>query len=485
MRKTKIICTMGPSTQDDAVLREMMLLGMDVARINFSHGTREMHQKDIQRIKTLREERNLPVALLMDTSGPEVRLGNFEQGNVTLYAGDLFTLTTREIPGNQQCVSITYKNLIDDLEEGMKILLDDGLIEMKVLELTKQEIICQVINGGLVSNHKGVNIPDAKLSIPFISQKDKDDILFGIDQGMDYIAASFVRCAEDILSLRRLCEQHGAGEIKIIAKIENREGVDHLDEILRVSDGIMVARGDLGVEIPISEVPVLQKEIIHKVYRQKKSVITATQMLDSMMKNPRPTRAEANDVANAIFDGTSAIMLSGETAAGKYPAEALRTMIEIAEYAENAIDYHERFLLQGKVGKSDIEDAISHATCMTALDIDAAAVVTVTKSGRTARIISRYRPQCPIIGCTPVQSTYYQMNLLWGVKPLLIREETDTEQLFQNAVESTRKEGYISAGDVVVLTAGIPLGVSGTTNLIRVASVSDRSCDIDREQGTG
>lgn len=473
MRKTKIICTLGPSTQDDNVLRELMLKGMNVARLNFSHGSHAEHKKTINRVKKMRQELGLPVALLLDTGGPEIRLGKFEQERVELEKGQTFILTARDVVGTKEIVSITYKNLIYDVHVGMKILLDDGLIELEIVNIADTDIICTVKNGGMISDHKGVNVPNANLSMPYISEKDRDDILFGIEQGFDFIAASFIRSAEDVLEIRRIFSEQGCDFIRIISKIENRQGVDNIDEILRVSDGIMVARGDLGVEIPIQEVPVIQKMIIKKVYHAEKIVITATQMLDSMIKNPRPTRAEATDVANAIYDGTSAIMLSGETAAGKYPIEALQTMIEITEYTEDDIDYEKRFRMLEKIKNPDITDAISHATCMTAIDINAAAIVTVTKSGKTARMISRYRPDCPIIGCTPSEQTWRHMNLSWGVLPLLIGEETDTDTLFHNALQKAEKYGYIKTGEIVVITAGVPLGISGTTNLLKVAVVGD------------
>ena len=468
MRKTKIICTLGPATKDDEVLKQLMENGMDVARINFSHGSQAEHKVTMDRVKKMRKELGRPVGILLDTSGPEIRIGQLEGGRAELLPGDTFKLTTNDIMGNKERVSITYKNLVHDVKAGTRILIDDGLIEMLVTNVTETEITCKVENGCVISDRKGINVPNVNLSMPYISPKDRSDILFGIEQGIDFIAASFVRCADDVLQLRKIMAEQGCNDIKIISKIENRQGVDNIDEILAVSDGIMVARGDMGVEIPIREVPAIQKKIIKKVYHAEKVVITATQMLDSMMKNPRPTRAEATDVANAIYDGTSAIMLSGETAAGKYPVEALKTMTEIAEYTENDIDYEKRFRQLEKIDNPDVTDAISHATCMTAIDINAAAIVTVTKSGKTARMISRYRPKCAIIGCTPSEKSYYQMNLSWGVTPLMIQEETDTEALFNNAMESAEQHGYVQHGDLAVITAGIPLGISGTTNLIRV-----------------
>lgn len=468
LRKTKIICTLGPASESEEVIRELMLAGMNVARLNFSHGTHEEQRGKLERVKKVREELGLPVALLLDTKGPEIRTGEFEKGKVELKKGQTFVLTTEDVLGNEGKVSITYKNLVKDVQEGDSILIDDGLIGLKVVKVTEKEIICSVENGGTVSNKKGINVPGVELKMPFISKKDKDDILFAVKEGFDYIAASFTRTADDILEIRRILEENNCNFIKIIAKVENDQGIKNVDEILRVADGVMIARGDMGVEIPLEEVPSIQKKLIRKAFETGKPIITATQMLDSMMKNPRPTRAEATDVANAIYDGTSAIMLSGETAAGKYPVEALKTMTEIAEYTENDIDYEKRFRQLEKIDNPDVTDAISHATCMTAIDINAAAIVTVTKSGKTARMISRYRPKCAIIGCTPSEKSYYQMNLSWGVTPLMIQEETDTEALFNNAMESAEQHGYVQHGDLAVITAGIPLGISGTTNLIRV-----------------
>ena len=471
MKKTKVICTLGPATAKDEILEQLMINGMNVARINFSHGTEEEHLHTIERVKTMREKLGLPVALLLDTGGPEIRLGCFENGRIQLKKNQEFILTTKEVTGDENRVSISYPNLIQDITEGARILIDDGLIELTVKQLTTDEIVCQVINGGSVSDHKGVNVPNTNLSMPFVNEKDKQDLIFGVKQDFDYVAASFVRCAEDVKELRQVLTDHGGADICILAKIENRQGVDNIDEILAASDGVMVARGDLGVEIPIQEVPAIQKMIIKKTCEAGKIVITATQMLDSMMKNPRPTRAEATDVANAIYDGTSAIMLSGETAAGKYPVEALRTMVEIAEYTERDIDYEKRFRMLDKSWNPDVTDAISHATCVTALDINAAAIVTVTKSGRTARMISRYRPKCPILGCTPSEKTYRQMSLSWGVIPLRINEVTDTEELFAEAIHRVVENKNLSGGDIAVITAGVPLGMSGTTNLIRVATI--------------
>ena len=468
MNKTKIICTLGPATDDDKVLKRLMIEGMNVARFNFSHGDYKQHERNMERVKRFREELHLPIATLLDTKGPEIRIGKLKENPIMIEEGQEFVLTTKEIIGDKQCVSISYKDLVKDISVGDKILIDDGLIELKVMRLTDTDIICLVQNGGQISQMKGVNIPNVELSMPFISEKDRQDIIFGIEHGFDFIAASFTRCAEDILQIRKLLSEYNCNTMNIIAKIENMQGVRNIDEIIRVSDGIMVARGDMGVEIPIQEVPVIQKMIIKKVYNAGKQVITATQMLDSMMKNPRPTRAEATDVANAIYDGTSAIMLSGETAAGKYPVEALMTMVKIAGSAEADIDYKAAFKKREASENKDVTNAISHATCTTAHDLNAAAIVTVTKSGKTARMISKYRPDCPIIGCTTYEHVYRQMNLSWGVLPLMIKEENNTDELFEDAVAEAEKAGYVKPGELAVITAGVPLGISGTTNIIKV-----------------
>jgi pyruvate kinase len=468
MRRTKIVCTLGPSTEDDGVLKSLMVEGMNVARFNFSHGDHKQHAKNLGRLKKFRKELKLPVASLLDTRGPEIRIGDFEEGKIELRKDQTFTLTINEVMGNESMVSISYKSLVEDVKADDTILIDDGLIELKVINVTDTDIVCKVENGGIVSNHKGVNVPNVELSMPFISEKDYADIVFGIEQGFDFIAASFTRTAADILEIRKILSQYNYDNVNIIAKIENMQGVENIDEIIRVSDGIMVARGDMGVEIPLEDVPVIQKMIIKKVYNAEKQVITATQMLDSMMKNPRPTRAEATDVANAIYDGTSAIMLSGETAAGMYPIESLKTMVKIAVRTEQDIDYVGRFRNRIDLHDHDITNAISHATCMTAIDLNASAIITVTKSGKTARMISKYRPNSPIIGCTTSETVYRQMELFWGVQPLLVKEVKSTDDLFQHAVDSAEKAGYVKQGEIAVITAGVPLGISGTTNLIKV-----------------
>lgn len=468
MRKTKIICTLGPASENEQVIRELMLAGMNVARLNFSHGTHEEQRGKLEIVKKVREELKLPVALLLDTKGPEIRTGVLENGKVELKKGQSFVLTTEDIIGNEGIVSITYKDLVKDVHPGDSILIDDGLIGLKVEKIREKEILCTVENGGTVSNKKGINVPGVSLNMPFISQKDYEDIVFAAQEGFDYIAASFTRTAEDILELRKILEEQGCGYIKIIAKIENMQGVENIDEIVRVSDGIMIARGDMGVEIPLEDVPVVQKKLIRKISETGKPVITATQMLDSMMKNPRPTRAETTDVANAIYQGTSAIMLSGETASGLYPVEALKTMVKIALRTEADIDYDRNFKRRTVLERPDVTNAVSHATCTTAVDLQAAAIITVTKSGRTVGMVSKYHPGCLIIGCCMDDYVCRQLNLYWGVQPLLLDKEEDANVLFSRAVEAAEKAGYVSRGELTVLTAGVPLGITGTTNLIKV-----------------
>ena len=470
MRKTKIICTIGPASESEERLRELILAGMNVARFNFSHGTHEEHKIKFDRVVKVSNELGIPVATLLDTKGPEIRLKDIEGGRVELVNGQKFILTTEEIIGNQEKVSITYKNLKDDISVGTTILIDDGLIEMVVDEIDETDIICTVVNGGPISNHKGVNVPGAVLSMPYISDIDRSDIMFGCDMGYDFIAASFVRCREDILEVRKILDEHNS-HMKIIAKIENMQGIRNLEDILTVSDGIMVARGDMGVEIPMEEVPVVQKQMIKMAEAQGKHVITATQMLESMIRNPRPTRAETTDIANAIYDGTTAIMLSGESAAGLYPVEAVKTMAKIAERTEQDIDYNGRMKKRENIDSFDVTTAISHATCTTAMDLRAEAIITVTISGFTAGMIARYKPSCPVIACSVSPRVCRQLSLSWGVIPIWIARESTTDDLFEEAVRAAEKAGYIKKGSKVVLTAGVPLGVSGKTNMLRVVEV--------------
>ena len=475
MRKTKIICTMVPSTDKEGILEQLAIEGMDVARFNFSHGDHEEQKGRLERLKAIRAKINRPIAALLDTKGPEIRIREFANGRVTLQEGQKFILTAEEIPGTEEKVSITYKELYKDVKPGDSILIDDGLIGLEVEEIVGSDIHCTVINGGVVSNKKGINLPGVNVNMPFISQKDREDILFGIQEEFDFIAASFTRTADDVLEIRKILDDNGGRDLNIIAKIENQQGVDNIDSIIEVADGIMIARGDMGVEIPLEDVPVIQKEIINKVYNAGKQVITATQMLDSMMKNPRPTRAETTDVANAIYQGTSAIMLSGETAAGKYPVEALRTMVKIALRTESDIPYNKEFSILSREheSKTSMTTAISHATCMTAIDLGAKAIITVSRSGNTARMISKYRPGCMIVGCSPEEHTCRQLNMSWGIIPVHIKEEYSMEILLLHATEAAERAGYVEKGDIVVLTAGVPLGRSGNTNLIKATVVGE------------
>ena len=458
---------MGPNLFEKHLIAPLMKAGMNVARFNFSHGTYETHQHYYDEVCRIRDELGLPVATMLDTKGPEIRVRSFKNGRVTLQNGQLFTLTTDEVEGDEERVSITYKELPQDIAVGTSILIDDGLIGMQVERIDGADIVCRVLNGGVVSNNKGVNIPNAHLSMPFISEKDHQDILFAIKNGYDFIAASFTRCADDIMQIRHILQENNCHTINIIAKIENMEGVENIDEILRVVDGVMVARGDLGVEVPLEDVPSLQKKLIQRGIAAGKPVITATQMLDSMIKNPRPTRAEATDVANAIYDGTSAIMLSGESAVGAYPVEAVETMVRIALRAEADMDYIRRFS-RDTSASTDVTNAISHATVTSAHDLNASAIITVTKSGSTARILSRYRPACVIVGCTTEKHVWRQLALSWGTVPLMIAEESNTDDLFEHAVDAAVQNGLVHDGELVVLTAGVPLGISGTTNLMKV-----------------
>lgn len=453
MRKTKIICTLGPATDNESVLRELMLAGMDVARLNFSHQTNAEQKVRIDMVKKLREELNLPVALLLDTKGPEIRTGNFSQKKVTLKEGQTFTLTTRDVEGDDKIVSITFPRLPQEVATGSKILIDDGLIELRVDSCTDTDIICTVVNGGDVSSHKGINVPGAHLSLPFISEKDKEDLAFGVEQGFDFIAASFTRTAQDILDLRAELEKHDCHNIRIIAKIENADGVDNIDEILRVSDGIMVARGDLGVEIPLQEIPVIQKKLIKKGYNAGLQVITATQMLDSMIRNPRPTRAEVADVANAIYDGTDAVTLSGETAIGMYPVPAVQTMARIAEASESHI-YDEGSIPNRNAEQKSISAVVGLAAVTAAENVGACCIVTPTMTGRTARIVSNYRPKMPIYAVTTSEEYRRSLQLNWGVTPLLGKVVGDASYVLEQARSVVVKKNFVNKGDICVFTLG-------------------------------
>ncbi|MEG0897681.1 MAG: pyruvate kinase [Ruthenibacterium sp.] len=472
-RKTKIVCTLGPSTDKEGILRQMVMTGMNVARFNFSHGTHAEHTVRLNELKALRTELDLPVAALLDTKGPEIRLKDFKNGSVELKEGQKFVLTTQDILGDETRCAITYKELPMDLVPGARVLLDDGLVAMTVDAIDDDEIFCTVHNGGTMSNHKGVNVPDTRLSMPYMSAQDKDDILFGVEQGFDFIAASFARSAQDILEIRRILASKKCDTIKIIAKIENQEGVNNIDEIIAVSDGIMVARGDMGVEIDFTEIPIIQKDIIWRCYNAGKPAITATQMLESMMENPRPTRAEITDVANAIYDGTSAIMLSGETAAGHYPVEAVRTMAAIAERTESDINYDKRLKGRNLEGHLSVAAAVAHAACTTAMDIHANAIITVSKSGETARLLCKYRPSTPIIACVLSEQVYRHLAISWGIIPLMMGYAHDTDELLDLSIATAQKAKLVADGDLVVITAGLPVGVSGTTNMIKAHLVGD------------
>ncbi|MDO4800259.1 MAG: pyruvate kinase [Bacillota bacterium] len=474
LRKTKIVCTIGPASESKSVFRELVKSGLSVARLNFSHGSHEEHLVRINMIKEVREELGIPVAILLDTKGPEIRTGKFAAPSVELVAGQSFVLTTEDYLGDNQKCQISYGGLPQDVKAGDRILIDDGLIELTVQSTTMTEIHTIVVNGGEVKNNKGINVPSVKINLPAITRKDIDDIVFGIENGIDFIAASFIRKAADVMEIRKVLEENFAREIQIISKIENEEGVENLEEILEVSDGLMVARGDLGVEIPTEQVPIVQKRMIELCNREGKPVITATQMLDSMIRNPRPTRAEATDVANAIFDGTDAVMLSGETAAGKYPIESVKTMASIAKAAEDALNYPE--LLQKRqmlAQEKGVTGAVSHSTAAAALELDATAIITATSSGFTASRVSRLRPKAPVIACTLTEAVSRKLMLVWGVFPLIIGEATSTDRIFEISVDRAKEAGYIADGDLVVISAGVPVGVSGATNIMKVQLVGE------------
>ncbi len=474
MKKTKIVCTIGPSSESKEMFTALVNAGLNVARLNFSHGDYEEHGMRIKTIKEVRSELNKPVAILLDTKGPEIRTGKFGVDVVELVEGQEFTLTSEDFIGNQEKCQISYKGLPEDVVPGDKVLIDDGLIGLEVISTNGIEIKCRVLNNGPVKNNKGVNVPGVKIQLPALTPKDINDIKFGIEQGIDFIAASFIRKASDVLEIRKVLEENNGSDVHIISKIENQEGMDNLEEILAVSDGLMVARGDLGVEIPTEQVPLAQKEMIKLCNKAGKPVITATQMLDSMQKNPRPTRAETTDVANAIFDGTDAIMLSGETAAGKYPLESVKTMAVIAEAAEKALDYD---AIIKNMKKSEIDDsvtyAVSHATCTTANDLEASAIITATSSGFTARKVSKFKPKCPVIAATTSEKVRRKLSLFWGVETVQVKEGKSTDEVFDYALLASQEAGLIRKGDLVVITAGVPVGVAGATNLMKVHLVGE------------
>ena len=472
MRKTKIICTLGPSTDKEGVLRDLIANGMNVARFNFSHGSHEEHLGRLEKLKALREELGKPVAALLDTKGPEIRLKDFKNGVENLVAGQTFTLTTRDVEGTNEICSITYKDLPMDVEPNGTIMLDDGLIKLRITNVTDTDITCEVLNSGKIKNKKGVNVPGVHLSMPYLSQRDRDDIIFGVQQGFDFIAASFVRTAQDVYDIRNLLNEYDSN-IRIIAKIENREGVNNIDSILAAADAVMVARGDLGVEIDFTELPGIQKSVIDRSFSFGKPIVTATQMLDSMMVNPRPTRAEISDVANAIYDGTSAIMLSGETAAGAYPVEALKTMSAIAERTENEVHYRDNRLVEAGNGQISVSDATAHAACLTAKDVNASAIVTVSESGNTARLLSKYRPAQPIIACVMNEQVQRQLAISWGITPLMMALAHSTDELIEMSTSLAKENGYLHDGELAVVTAGVPVGVSGTTNMIKIHMIGN------------
>ena len=472
MRKTKIVCTMGPSTDKPGILRQLMENGMNVARFNFSHGDYEEHKGRYDKVRALSKELDLPIACMLDTKGPEIRLGEFKNGVEKLTTGQKFTLTSRSVEGTNEICSVTYKELPHDVKPGGRIMLDDGLIELRIDEVGDTDIVCTVCNDGVIKTKKGVNVPGVHLSMPYMSQRDKDDIIFGIEQGFDFIAASFVRTAQDVYEIRNLLNEYDSN-IRIIAKIENREGVNNIDSILAAADAVMVARGDLGVEIDFTELPGIQKNIIERSFSFGKPIVTATQMLDSMMVNPRPTRAEISDVANAIYDGTSAIMLSGETAAGAYPVEALKTMSAIAERTETENHARVEYLTEATNGKISVSDATAHAACLTAKDVNAAAIVTVSESGTTARLLSKYRPQQPIIACVMKEQVQRQLSLSWGITSLMMPLAHSTDELIEMSTALAKENGFLHNGELAVVTAGVPVGISGTTNMIKIHMVGN------------
>ena len=474
MRKTKIVCTLGPASRNEKTIREMLKNGMNIARINFSHDKHEVHKKTIELFRKVRDELKLPAAIMLDTKGPEVRTGDFAEGKVTLVKGERFTLTTEDIMGDANRVSVTYKDLPAQLSVGNELLIDDGRLKLEVEELTETDIVCRILVGGEVSNHKGINIPNVHLEMPYLSPQDEKDIRFGIENDIDFIAASFVRRKDDVIALRKFMDYYGGHDIKIISKIENIEGVDNFDEILKHSDGIMVARGDMGVEIEYERLPGIQKKFIRKCYQAGKMVITATQMLESMVHNAMPTRAEITDVANAVFDGTSAIMLSGETAMGDHPAEVVKVMARIARQAEK--DAFEMDIYKGALFDTDFTDmtnAICDAACTTARDVSATAIIAVTKSGYTARRVAKFRPQEQIVATTPVVKTFHQLSMSWGVHPILALHQESTDDLFRHAIDCAKQDDIVKSGDHVVITAGVPLGQTGTTNLLKVEIVDN------------
>lgn len=472
MRKTKIICTIGPASRSEDMMRRLLLAGMNVARMNFSHGSHEEHKENIDRFRRVRDELGIPAAVLLDTKGPEIRTGAFRNGEAVLQDGQEFTLTTKDVEGTEEISSVTYKDLAKDLNAGDTVLINDGMIMLRVKSTTDTDLVCEVVHGGKISDHKGINVPNVDISMEYLSDQDKSDLLFGIEQDVDYVAASFVRSADDARAIRAFLDDNGGERIKLIAKIESTQGVANFEDILQLVDGIMVARGDMGVEVPFELLPGIQKRFIRRCVQQGKIVITATQMLESMITSPVPTRAEINDVANAVFDGTSAVMLSGESAAGKYPEEAVAAMARIAEQAEEdarTVTSREKWLA---MDSRDITNAVGHAACTLAEDISAKAILAITSSGYTANKISKFRPELPIIGCTPDEKVYHQMALFWGVEPLMANYREELGDLFGHCTRKAIRSECIREGDTVVCTAGVPVGVSGRTNAIRVVEAT-------------
>lgn len=471
MRKTKVICTIGPASDNEETLRQLIEEGMAVARFNFSHGTHEEHKKKFDLVKKVRAELRQPIAIMLDTKGPEYRIKTFEHGSITLNDGDIFTFTTDEIIGNQNRVSVSYKNLIDNLEVGDRILVNNGLVIFEVIELKGNDAVCKCLAGGVMSDRKSMNFPNKVLDQPFLSEQDKQDLIFGIQNGADYVAASFVSTEQDVMDMRQFLDENGGEEVEIIAKIENRSGVEHAEEICRIADGIMIARGDLGVEIPGVEVPSVQKYLISKCRMMGVRVITATEMLESMIKNPRPTRAEISDVANAVYDGTSAVMLSGETASGKYPVQALKTMVETLEFTESKIHYKKRFRNADFEVRNNL-DAISHTVCTMAIDVDAKCIIVNSLSGMTARMVSRFRCPVDIIGMTTSAKVWRKLNLSWGLTPVMCGVYDSMEEMFTNSVIEAKSTLGLEKGDNVVITGGLVNGASGNTNLIKVEEIN-------------
>lgn len=472
MLKTKIVCTLGPSSNSAAMIEKMIRAGMNVARLNFSHGSYDDHGEVISRIKEVRENLGVPCAIMLDTKGPEIRLGKFKGGSAEIVAEKPFTLTTDEIEGDRTRACITYKKLPSQVKKGDRILLDDGAIELSVDSTTETEVICTAVSGGIIKNGKGVNVPNVHLEMQHLSDKDKNDLIFGIQNDVDFIAASFVRTKDDIIGMRKFVDYNGGHDIKIISKIENAEGIENFDEILKYSDGIMVARGDMGVEVDFERLPGIQKRFIKKCYQAGKMVITATQMLESMIEHPTPTRAEISDVANAVFDGTSAVMLSGETAVGKYPLKAVRAMAKIAEQAEcDAFASDVYHSIKYDIDYTDITGALCDAACTTASDIKAKAIVTLTTTGKSARRMSKFRPAQPIVAATPRIKTFNQLALSWGVYPVLALTQDSSEKLFRHAVDCAKALDLVLPGDLVVIAAGVPVATPGNTNMLKVETV--------------